>query len=345
MLSKPGPEGEPRWTPLRDLLCDPGSQVEGTSYPLWIPQSDLLGSSATDRHFVAEIDNDGHAHLRFGDGELGRSPNAGMKFQAEYRVGNGVVGNIGAEAIAYVVFRDVKRSGAIAKVRNPLPALGGTEPEPVAEAKLFAPHAFRQELQRAIIADDYSALVEAGFDKQVQRAAAALRWNGSWYEALVAIDQFGKEQADAALLNDIYRRLHRYRRIGHEVRTQSARPVPLVIEMRVCVHAHYLRGHVKAALLEVFGGGVLADGRKGFFHPDNLSFGEGIYLSRLVATAQAVEGVESVEVTRLERLGEGPNHEIEDGVLPLGPLEIAQVDNDPSLPENGVFTLKMGGGR
>ncbi|HWO02692.1 MAG TPA: putative baseplate assembly protein, partial [Blastocatellia bacterium] len=345
MLSEPGPEGDPRWTPLRDLLRDPGTEGQPESYPLWIPQQDLLESTSTDRHFVAEIDNDGRAHLRFGDGELGRSPDAGMRFQAEYRVGNGTAGNVGAEAIAFVVFRDVKRSGAIATVRNLLPASGGTEPEPLAEAKLFAPHAFRQELQRAIIADDYSALVEARFGKQTQRAAAELRWNGSWYEALVAVDQFGREQADAALLNAIYKGLHRYRRIGHDVRTKSAQLVPLVIEMRVCVLAHFLRGHVEAALLEVFGSGVLADGRKGFFHPDNLSFGERIYLSRLVATAQAVEGVESVEVTRLERLGDGPNHEIEDGVLPLGPLEIAQVDNDPSLPENGVFTLKMGGGR
>jgi hypothetical protein len=98
-------------------------------------------------------------------------------------------------------------------------------------------------------------------------------------------------------------------------------------------------------LLDLFSSRVLAGGRKGFFHPDNLSFGEGIYLSRLIATAQAVEGVESVVVTRLERLGEGPNREIEFGLLPLGPLEVAQVDNDPSLPENGKFTLKMGGGR
>lgn len=345
MLSNAGPEGEPRWTPLRDLLRDPGSQSGPNSYPLWIPQPDLLASTATDRHFVAEIDNDGRAHLRFGDGELGGSPNAGVKFQAEYRVGNGAAGNVGSEAIAYIVFREVKRSGAIAVVRNPLPASGGTEPEPMAEAKLFAPHAFRQELQRAIIADDYGALVEAGFGKQAQRAAAELRWNGSWYEALVAVDQFGKEQAEADLLSSIQKRLHRYRRIGHDVRTKPARLVPLAIEMRICVHANYLRGHVKAALLQIFGKGVLVDGRKGFFHPDNLSFGEGIHLSRLVAAARAVEGVENVEVTRLERLGEGPNHEIEDGLLPLGPLEIAQVDNDPTLPENGIFTLKMGGGR
>lgn len=313
--------------------------------PLWLPQSDLLGSSYGDQHFVAEIDDGGRAHLRFGDGELGRCPAPAMKFHAVYRVGNGTAGNVGAEAIAHIAFHRTSIPGGITKVRNPMPASGGAEPEPIAEAKLFAPHAFRQELQRAITADDYRALVERDFKSQVQRAAATLRWNGGRYEALVAVDEFGKEEADPSLLSAIHRRLYRYRRIGHDLHVTSARLVPLLIEMHICVKSHYLRGHVKGELLDLFSDRVLADGRKGFFHPDNLSFGDGVYLSRLVATAQAVEGVESVEVTRLERLGEGPNGEIEFGVLPLGPLEIAQVDNDPSLPENGTFTLKMGGGR
>jgi hypothetical protein len=89
---------------------------------------------------------------------------------------------------------------------------------------------------------------------------------------------------------------------------------------------------------------MLPDGRLGFFHPDNLTFGEGIYLSKLVAAAQAVEGVESVQADKLERLFEGPN-EIENGILPLAPLEIARLDNDPSFPENGVLTLDVRGGR
>jgi hypothetical protein len=117
--------------------------------------------------------------------------------------------------------------------------------------------------------------------------------------------------------------------------------------MTVCVLPHYLRGHVEAALLDVFSNRVLPDGRRGFFHPDNLTFGEGIYLSKLVAAAQAVPGVESVsvKVTKLQRLFEGPNHEIENGILPLGPLEVARLDNDASFPEKGKFVLVMGGGR
>jgi hypothetical protein len=326
-------------------------QVRLTSEPapngdaLWLPRPDLLSSSNGDQHFVAEIDNDGRAHLRFGDGELGRRPAPNMKFKAVYRAGNGPAGNVGSESISHVVFRKQKVSGGIIEVRNPLAASGGADPEPIAEAKLFAPYAFRQQFLRAIIADDYRALVERDFAGRVQRAAATLRWNGGRYEALVAVDEFGKEEADPSLLAAIQRRLQRYRRIGHDVVVKSARLVPLLIEMKVCVDSHYLRGHVKAELLDLFSNRVLADGRKGFFHSDNLSFGEGIFLSSLVAKAQSVEGVENVEVSVLERLGEGPQQEIENGVLPLGPLEVAQLDNDPSLPENGTFTLKMGGGR
>ena len=49
--------------------------------------------------------------------------------------------------------------------------------------------------------------------------------------------------------------------------------------------------------------------------------------------------------SKLQRLFEAKNNEIQNGVLPLGPFEIAQVDNDPNYPEHGHFTLVMQGGR
>ena len=52
-------------------------------------------------------------------------------------------------------------------VRNPLPASGGTDAEPMAEAKLFAPTAFRNVLMRAITASDYALLAKRGFESQV----------------------------------------------------------------------------------------------------------------------------------------------------------------------------------
>jgi hypothetical protein len=309
----------------------------------WTSQYDLLNSTGDDLHFVVEIDNDGRAYLRFGDGELGKVPEAEMSFEATYRVGNGLVGNVGAEAISYIVFRRNAVFGTGLEPRNPLPAGGGISPELLSEVKLFAPSAFRKQLQRAITADDYARLAER--HPKVQKAAATLRWMGSWSEVLVAIDPLGTEDADEELLQEIAGYLHRYRRVGHDVTVVPAQYVSLDIELIVCLLPSYLRGHVKAALLQVFSDRILPDGRRGFFYPDNLTFGDGIALSKLVAVAQAVPGVESVTVKKLERLYQGPNHEIENGILPIGSLEIARVANDPNFPENGQFRLDMRGGR
>jgi hypothetical protein len=307
----------------------------------WDARLDLLSSAAQDRHFVVEIDNDGNAHLRFGDGEVGQQPAAGATFYATYRMGNGARGNVGAEAISHMVLRHPTRSGACLWVRNPLPAQGPAA-EPVAEARLFAPAAFRKTLARAITAADYAALAER--NPGVQRAAARLTWTGSWYEANVAIDP-RSEGADRDLLEAVATSLYPYRRMGHDLRSHAPQYVSLDIALEVCVLPGYLRGHVKAALLDVFSNRTLPAGGRGFFHPDNLTFGAGIYLSQLVAAAQAVPGVESVQVTRLQRQFETPDFELENGVLPLGPLEIARLDNDPSYPEHGKLTLDMQGGR
>jgi len=330
---EPGDSGKPK---TRD-----GISADDQRW-LWHPQRDLLESQSQDQDFVVEVGNDGRAHLRFGDGELGRMPEACVIFTARYRVGNGPAGNVGADTITTAAFRKAV-SGLTLRPRNPLPARGGTAPEPMSEVKLFAPGAFRKELQRAIIADDYARLAER--NAKVQRAGASLRWTGSWYVAQVAIDPLGSETADKHLLHEIKGYLYRYRRIGHDLEVRQARYVPLEIELQVCVLPHYLRGHVEAALLDVFSNHQLPDGRLGFFHPDNLTFGEGIYLSKLVAAAQAVPGVESVQVTMLQRLGEGDQGERDEGILRLGPLEVAQLDNDPSFPEHGTLRLKMGGGR
>lgn len=311
----------------------------------WMPQLDLLESNSQDRSFVVEIDNESRAHLRFGNGDLGRVPIPNTTLTAKYRVGNGTGGNVGAEAISHFVFRQ-RTSGTNPRVRNPLPAQGGVDPEPLTEAKLFAPMAFRGQLERAVTRDDYALLAQRSEIARIQRAAAApLRWTGSWYEVPVAIDPFGTEDLDQNLRAVVEGYLYRYRRIGHDLRVRAAKYVSLDITLSVCVLPHYLRAHVEAELLDLFSNRALPAGKVGFFHPNNLSFGEGIYLSKLVATAQAVTGVESVRVTMLQRLYEAPNQEIANGILPLGPLEVARLDNDRNFPEHGKLLLDMRGGR
>lgn len=317
--------------------------TEPVDVPPWTPAADLLAFDGTARRFVAEVEDDRRATLRFGDGAVGRAPTPGVTFRAAYRVGDGPSGNIGAEALAHIVFRDALPEGVRLLVRNPLPARGGRPPQPVSEARLLAPSSFRAELARAVTAEDYARIAER--HPAVQRAAAVLRWSGSWYTVHVAVDPLGGADADQALLDEVAQLLEPYRRIGHDLQVTPATPVPLEIELLVCVRPGYLRGHVRAALLDALGARALADGRRGFFHPDNLTFGAPVALSRLVAAATAVAGVESVQVKTFKRLFEPPAGEIEAGLIPVGPLEIARLDNDPNRPEHGTLRLTMRGGR
>jgi hypothetical protein len=115
--------------------------------------------------------------------------------------------------------------------------------------------------------------------------------------------------------------------------------------MHVCVQPTYFRSDVKAALLEVFSNRRQPDGQRGVFHPDNWSFGQPVYLSRLYTTAYAVPGVASVAITTLQRQGQPDSRPLEEGKLSLQRLEIARLDNDPNFPERGVLRLRLEGGK
>ncbi|HJV48373.1 MAG TPA: hypothetical protein VJ549_03765, partial [Geothrix sp.] len=140
-----------------DLLASLQTDLHRLIHPWW-PRYDLLESQGDDPAFVVEVDDQGLVHLRFGDGELGLQPSAGAAFKARYRLGNGPNGNVGAETIRFAALRRGLLDGVSLKPRNPLPARGGTPQESMAQAKLLAPTAFLEQIQRAITAADYTAL-------------------------------------------------------------------------------------------------------------------------------------------------------------------------------------------
>jgi hypothetical protein len=315
---------------------------------IWSTQRDLLDSDRFAPHFVAEIESDGRVQLRFGDDLYGLHPSDDA-FNAEpdgaiYRIGTGTAGNIGAETLSHII---APISG-IAVVRNPLPAVDGTDPESLDEVRQYAPQAFRRQ-ERAVTAEDYAAVSER--HPAVQRAVATRRWTGSWHTMFISVDRKSGLPVDAEFEAEIRLHIERYRLAGHDVEIDPPRFVSLDIRMTVCVKPDYFRSEVKAELLAVFSNRVLPDGRLGFCHADNSTFGKPVYLSEVIAAVMSVTGVQWVDILpkddkdhRFRRWGKKPNQEIKLGKIDMARLEIVRLDNDSSLPENGKIEFYMEGG-
>ncbi len=305
---------------------------------VWTYQQDLLNSGPFDRNFVVEMEEDGRAYLRFGDDHLGKRPDAGNYFKVTYRTGNGTAGNVGAEAISHMV---TEHSG-IKSVRNPLPAQGGIDPEPLDQVRLYAPQAFRVP-QRAVTETDYATIAERYPD--IQRVKATRRWTGSWYTIFLTVDRKGNRPLDDNFKTGLQAFMDRFRMAGEDLEIEAPRFVPLKIAMKVQVQPSYFRGTVKQALMETFGTRLLPNGLMGFFHPDRLTFGQSIYLSQVIQAAVQVEGVQSVEVKKFQRWNQPPQGELSAGQMTFGPLEIPQLNNEPANPGRGRIEFEMEGGQ
>jgi hypothetical protein len=346
-----------KWSGERpDLSCDVRAArpalalvvTDATGESVWRPVPDLLDSDAFAQEFVADLERGGSATVRFGDGEYGREPIGAREIRAVYRIGNGRMGEVGAESLAHVApprFTSLTAWPTIAALRNPLPSQGGVDPETLEEVRQYAPAAFRARQFRAVTTADY---VDAAREVPgVAGAAAGFRWTGSWYTALVAVDPHddedlirepgGRTRLSDGLERRVRAQLARYRLAGYDLEIRSARYVPLRIELDICALPGHFAADVAHAVEEALRPG--RSGRRALFDPAHLTFGQAVHLSRVYSAVDEVEGVESARVTIFQRQDRAAAGELEAGVLPIGPWEIARLEDDPSRMEYGVLTV------
>jgi Baseplate J-like protein len=331
-----GPQGTPT-----AAIALTSVDVDGNTAK-WSVIEDLLDASIGPMTavFVPEVETDGTAYLLFGDGTNGLQPEPGTAFTATYRVGNGKSGNVARETITLIDLPAGLPSG-VTGVTNPLPAWGGVDPETVDHVRQSAPAAFKTQ-QRAVTAADYQA--QAISYPGVQRAAAMLRWTGSWYTVFITVERDQQAALDAQFIAGLEAYLGSYRMAGVDLEVEDGNQVPLLIQMSVCVQPGYVATDVEQALLAIFNAQVQPDGTPGLFNPGRLNLGQPFYLSPLIAAAQAVDGVTSAQITTFERQDQPSNEGLLAGVLIPQSLEFFVLDNDPNYPERGRFELTMEGG-
>lgn len=304
----------------------------------WTARQDLLESRESDPVFVVEVESDGSATLRFGDDLNGRTPEANTNFTADYRIGNGTAGNVGSDSIVFFS----PGGGSILACNNPLPAAGGTDPETNDQIRRRAPQAFLKQ-ERAVTMADYETW--ADLNPQVDRAVATLRWTGSWYTVFVAVEPRGGGNLGAALKRSLKQNLDRYRLAGQDLELDSPGYVSLEVALEVCVDPAYFQSDVQRALLQVLSSRMLPNGQKGLFYPDNFTFGQTVYLSAIYQAARSVAGVKAVVATTFQPQGVNDPQYLGAGEIPIGPLQVARLENDLNYPDHGQLTVTMEGGK
>ena len=303
----------------------------------WTAAPDLLADGPADTNFVVEVESDGTAYLRFGDNINGMFPASGTVFTASVRIGNGTAGNVGAESLVFLA-----ADPRIQSCTNPIAATGGVDPETNDQICRRAPQAFLTQ-ERAITMTDYATVTEA--NTQVEDAAATLRWTGSWYTVFIAAEPQGGANLTKALRKSLTQYVNRYRLAGQDIKIEGPDYVSLEIALTVCVDPEYFQSYVEQSILQVLVTGPQFNGQPALFAPGNFELGQTVYLSPIYAAVRTVAGVQTVTAAVFQPQGIATSIYLQNGEIPMGPFQVARLDNDPSLPANGQLTLNMLGGK
>lgn len=279
--------------------------------------------------------------VHFGDGEFGRIPGDGAVFQVRYRTGPGTKANLPADTVVNLANplneAETDLAGVLDAVTNPLPVTSGIDPENAEAIKQLAPEAFRAVTFRAVRPEDYAEIAERL--PFVQRAGASFRWTGSWLSAFVTADPLGSFQLSLEQRTELANLMDSVRQAGREVFVRNPRFVNIDLEIAICVEPFAYAGQVKARVIEALLGRKGVRPTKGFFHPDNFTFGTPLRRAALEAAIQDAPGVRGVEQMRVRPRGIADWRVFDELTFETRHDQIIRLQNDPRFPERGSLRI------
>ncbi len=283
----------------------------------WTLVDSLLDSSASDKHYEIEIDENEVVTVSFGDNQNGKVPAAGTNnIRAVYRVGGGSAGNVGANKITEMV----SSIAAISSVTNPASASGGVDRESVESIKKLAPRALRT-LWRAVTAEDYKTLAESlPCVAKATVTTTVIGSNSYWGQINLYIAPEGGGMPTDELKAEVESYFANREMLNATTVVCDPVYVPVNVAMEVFVKENYIQSDIESAVRNTVAG---------FFSFDNVDFGQSVYMSDMIAAVDGLEGVKYVNLTLLSRDESG-----------VGNINIA----DCEIVQLGSLTLPMTGG-
>ncbi|AXG81896.1 putative baseplate assembly protein [Streptomyces paludis] len=249
---------------------------------LWQEVDSLAGQPPTAKVYVTSTGEGGRTMVGFGDGVHGaRLPTGHENVRARYRVGTGAAGNVAADTVTTPLTRPL----GVTAVTNPLPAGGGADPDGLRQTRRQTPLAVAA-LDRLVGITDYEDFTRSRAG--IGRAAARRIFGGRelMHVTIAGAGDITLDE-DGEVVRSLRSALALYGDPQLPVRVDVRELVLLVMSagLKIAPDQSYdlVEPKVRRALLE----------RLGF---DSRELGQPAYLSEAIAAAQAVPGVEYVDV-------------------------------------------------
>ncbi|MFI9561188.1 putative baseplate assembly protein [Nonomuraea endophytica] len=292
----------------------------------WQQVESLFASGPADQHYATEIDENDVLTVVFGTGARGSVPPAGAEVRARYRVGLGVVGNVGAEALTVPT-----ALAEVTAVTNPFPSEGGADRESTAEAKIAGPGSVIAQ-ERAVTLEDYRLLAEglAGVGKA--KARVGLRGGYKVVQVVIAPENpntVPPPPPSAELRATVARHLESRMPVNRMAGVEVLDPVYVPIDITVEAHLRAEAG--QSQVIEQVR--LLLNGLLAFPAQD---FGRPVRAGDVFSALFPVPGLEFVLLRRFGRRDRPATDAATLADIPIGENELAFAGTIVVVPVGGV---------
>jgi predicted phage baseplate assembly protein len=216
----------------------------------WQAQDSLYAQSASAEVYTMRIDNDGKAHVIFGDGKHGaRLPTGQENVVAEYRNGIGEEGEVDADSLTLLKTRPFGIRG----VANPLSASGGEDPEKLDDARTNAPLTVLT-MERIVSLQDYEDYARAF--PGIGKAQAVEVWDGEVLRVHITVADSDGDAVISPLFDNLLESIQSARDPLREVILESYQPFVFFLTANVLIDDRYeweiIKADIESELLSAF---------------------------------------------------------------------------------------------
>lgn len=254
----------------------------------WTEVESLYAQPPTARVFTARQSDTGDTVLQFGDGRTGaRLPTGQGNVVATYRQGLGLEGRMKANQLSILLARPV----GLREVRNPVPAEGGADPEPLDTARETAPTTVKT-FDRVVSLRDFEALLATS--GLVAKSRATWVWRGLEKAVHLTVAAPGGGTLSADSLKTLHDALAAQRDINHRLDIANFCRVAIEVRAKIVPDPARVAEDVQAAARQ-----ALLD----HFAFEAMPLGRPVHASDIFAVLQGAEGVVAVDLDVLRYKG------------------------------------------